>query len=62
MLNAEYELSVTLNDGSEAHFGPFDTAEELLAEFSPFAIRQVAAGNLDESEAQEILANYRGMI
>ena len=56
----EFELSILLNDGTEAHFGPCETADELLAEFLPFSEAQVAAGNLDSSEAGEIMNYYKG--
>ena len=55
----EFELAVQLNDGTEAHMGPYETADELLEAFIPFSERQIAAGNLDSDEAEEIIEFYR---
>ena len=55
----EFELSVLLNDGTEAHFGPYETANELLDAFIPFSEPQIASGNLDQSEATEIIEYYK---
>lgn len=56
-----YELSVQLLDGTEAHFGPYDTAEELLAQAESFCREQAAAGNLSQEEAAEIIAHYTAL-
>ena len=58
----EFEIAFRLNNGREAHFGPYDTAAELLEELIPFTAAEVAAGNLDQSEADEVIEFYRSKI
>ena len=55
----EYELAVQLRDSTEVHFGPYETADELLAEFISFSEAAIAAGNFDEREANEIIEFYK---
>ena len=55
----EFELVVQMKDGTEAHMGPYETADELLEAFIPFSEQQIAAGNLDSGEADEIIEYYR---
>ena len=54
----EYELAVELKNGEIMNFGPYETADELLAEFIPFSEAQIAAQNLDPSGAEEIIQFY----
>ena len=55
----EFELAFQLKDGTVVNFGPYDTVDALLAEFIPFSQAQIAAENLDPSEAEEIVQFYR---
>lgn len=53
-----YEVSITLLDGKEVHFGPYGEPEELLAEVEPFCKEQVKNGNMDQKEMDEIIDKY----
>ena len=50
-----YELFVTLENGEEKLFGPYETHSELLAAVESFCNDQVKLGNMDQSEAREIV-------
>ena len=54
----ERELYVKLGNGEEYTFGPYETDEELLAAVKPFCEKQVQLGNMEQSEADEIIARY----
>jgi len=54
-----YEAGVQLDNGETAHFGPYDTKEELLAEMKPYCEEQVKAGNMTQKEADELLSKYQ---
>ncbi len=53
-----YQLFVKLDNGDEQFFGPYETAKELLAELKPFCEEQVRLGNMQQSEADEIISRY----
>lgn len=53
-----YEVSITLLDGEEAHFGPYDEADELLEKVEPFCKEQIENGNMDQKELDEIVNKY----
>lgn len=53
-----YQLFVKLDNGDEKFFGPYETANELLAEVKPFCEEQVKLGNMQQSEADEIISRY----
>lgn len=53
-----YQLFVKLDNGDEKLFGPYETANELLAEVKPFCEEQVKLGNMQQSEADEIISRY----
>lgn len=53
-----YEVSITLLDGKEVHFGPYGEPEELLAEVEPFCKEQVKNGNMEPNEMDEIVSKY----
>ncbi len=46
--------------GEAGTFGPYETDEELLAAVKPFCEKQVQLGNMEQSEADEIIARYSG--
>lgn len=54
----EKELYVKLGNGEEYTFGPYETDEELLAAVKPFCEKQVQLGNMEQSEADEIIARH----
>ena len=54
----EKELYVKLCNGEEYTFGPYETDEVLLAAVKPFCEKQVQLGNMEQSEADEIIARY----
>ena len=51
-----YELFVTLESGEEKLFGPYETHSELHAAVESFCNDQVKLGNMDQSEAREIVS------
>ena len=51
-------LYIRLENGEEKHFGPYETAEELLNVVKPFCEEQVKNGNMKQSEYDEILSKY----
>lgn len=51
-------VAIALDNGETVTFGPYDTAEELLAVLKPFCEEQVALGKMEQSEADEIIAKY----
>ena len=51
-----YELFVTLENGEEKLFGPYETHSELHAAVESFCNAQVKLGNMDQSEAREIVS------
>ena len=53
-----YEVSITLLDGKETHFGPYNAPEELLAEVEPFCKDQVKNGNMEQDEMDELISKY----
>lgn len=53
-----YEVSITLLDGKETHFGPYNAPEELLAEVEPFCKEQVKNGNMEQDEMDELISKY----
>lgn len=55
----EFQYAILLKDGKEAVFGPYGTNVEMLAVLEPFCKEQVAAGNLDQSEAEEIILSLK---
>lgn len=55
-----YQLFVKLDNGDEKFFGPYETANELLAVVKPFCEEQVKLGNMQQSEADEIISRYTG--
>ena len=50
-----YELFVTLENGEEKLFGPYEAHSELLAAVESFCNDQVRLGNMEQSEAREII-------
>lgn len=54
----EYQLCIKLDNGDEKTFGPYKTAKELLAAVKPFCDQQVQLGNMQQSEADEIIDQY----
>lgn|GEM_PF-2822160 len=52
-----YEVGVQLDNGETAHFGPYDTKEEFLAEIKPYCEEQVKAGKMTQKEADKLLNN-----
>lgn len=52
-----FELSILLSNGEQKVFGPYETREELLAEVVPFCEEQVRLGNMEQSEADEIIGS-----
>ena len=53
-----YQLFIKMDNGDEKFFGPYETAGELLAEVKPFCEEQVKLGNMQLSEADEIISRY----
>lgn len=53
-----YQLFIKVDNGDEKFFGPYETAGELLAEVKPFCEEQVKLGNMQQSEADEIISRY----
>lgn len=53
-----YQLFVKLDNGDEKVFGPYETANELLAEVKPFCEEQVKQGNMTQREADEMISRY----
>lgn len=56
----EYECSIELTNGAEAHIGPYDTKEEMLETLESYCEEQVRMGNLSQSDADAMLSKYRG--
>ncbi len=56
--SSAYEVVIVNDKGVEAHFGPYDTKEELLAQVRPYCDKQVKAGNMTQMEADGILSKY----
>lgn len=54
-----YEVSITLLDGKEVHFGPYDNPEKLLEEVEPFCREAVKSGNMEQNEMDEIVSKYQ---
>ncbi len=54
-----YEIGIKLNNGEEKVFGPYESCEELLSVIKPFCEEQVALGNMDSSEAKEIISKCK---
>lgn len=52
-----YEIGVSLKNGDERHFGPYESVEELLAEVQSFCQEQVRLGNMDQSEFDSIMSD-----
>lgn len=53
-----YQLFMKLDNGDEKFFGPYETANELLTVVKPFCEEQVKLGNMQQSEADEIINRY----
>ena len=53
-----YRLFIKMDNGDEKFFGPYETAGELLAAVKPFCEEQVKLGNMQQSEADEIISRY----
>lgn len=51
-----YDYFVKLENGEEKLFGPYETPDELLAAVESFCNDQVKLGNMDQSEAREIVS------
>lgn len=54
----EYSISIRLNNGEEADFGPYSTKEEMLAVVKPYCEEQIKAKNMSQQEADDILSKY----
>ena len=54
--SSSYDYFVKLENGEEKFFGPYDTTDELLAAVESFCNDQVKLGNMDQSEAREIVS------
>lgn len=57
-----HSILITLENGEETKFGPYDTNEELIAAIKPYCEEQVKLGNMTQLEADEILSgnsNYK---
>ena len=50
------ECTIGLLDGTEAHFGPYETMEEFREQVEPFCQEQLAAGNLSQEDMDEVTA------
>jgi len=57
----EYEVGWTLDNGDTAHFGPYDTKEELLAEVEPYCEEQVSAGTMTQAEVNTLLNDINNL-
>ncbi len=57
-ITSGYQLFVKLDNGDEKFFGPYETANELLEVLKPFCEEQVKLGNMQQSEADEIISRY----
>ena len=51
-------IYILLSNGEGKMFGPYETGEELLSAVGPFCAEQVKLGNMEQSEADEILNRY----
>lgn len=56
----ELQCIILLNDGTEKTFGPYESADDMLSVIKPYCEEQVGFGNLDQSEADEIISRYAG--
>src|SRR5699024_3357519 len=54
--SSSYDYYVKLENGEEKFFGPYDTTDELLAAVESFCNDQIKLGNMDQSEAREIVS------
>ena len=54
--SSSYDYFVKLENGKEKLFGPYETPDELLAAVEAFCNDQVKLGNMDQSEAREIVS------
>ena len=54
--SSSYNYFVKLENGEEKFFGPYDTTDELLAAVESFCNDQIKLGNMDQSEAREIVS------
>ena len=54
--SSSYDYFVKLENGEEKLFGPYETPDELLAAVESFCNDQVKLGNMDQSEAREIVS------
>ena len=54
--SSSYDYFVKLENGEEKLFGPYETADELLAAVESFCNDQVKLGNMDQREAREIVS------
>lgn len=54
--SSSYDYYVKLENGKEKLFGPYETPDELLAAVESFCNDQVKLGNMDQSEAREIVS------
>ena len=54
--SSSYDYFVKLENGEEKLFGPYDTTDELLAAVESFCNDQIKLGNMDQSEAREIIS------
>lgn len=54
--SSSYDYFVKLENGEEKFFGPYDTTDELLAAVESFCNDQIKLGNMDQSEAREIVS------
>ena len=52
---SDHMVGITLKNGEEHVFGPYETKEELLAVVEPFCKTQVALGNMEQTEADMLL-------
>ena len=56
MTGSSYDYFVKLENGEEKLFVPYETPYELLAAVESFCNDQVKLGNMDQSEAREIVS------
>lgn len=56
--NRELQCSVLLKDGTEKVFGPYQNADEMLSEITPFCEAQVSIGNMEQDEMDELINKY----
>lgn len=54
----EFQCSISLKDGTEVVFGPYDSEEKMLAAVEPFCREQVKKGNMEQDEMDEIVKRY----